>query len=161
MITTGVGTRFKEELFLGIHELSEGVDPDLVRAALYGPNADIGPSTNTYTTSGEIAGGVYPAGGILVPMTVVGVQGSPRNAGVQFNVPYLQPTNDLQLSPLGSVGIRGLMLYNSSKSNRNIFTLDFGEILTPDSNSGIAVRWGVGNVVSFNDVLIPILSGSL
>ncbi len=152
-ILTGAGYKFLEELTLGTHVLSEG-SPDTIKVALYGPSASISPALDQYTTTGEIAGGSYSAGGIAVPLTVVGRTGSARNGGVQFSeAAYIQPTSDLSLT-ISGVGIRGLLMYNASKSNRTIFTLDFGSTFTP--STGLSIPWGVGNVTSFDEVLIPI-----
>jgi hypothetical protein len=160
MITTGVGKKFREELPLGIHTLSEGT-PDVVKAALYGPLAEIGPDTDAYTSVGEIAAvGAYTAGGVAVPLTVVGAIGSDRNGGTQFDAfPYVQPTNDFTVTLSSAVGVRGIMLYNSSQSNRNIFTLDFGGVITPVS--GVAIPWAVADVVAITDVLVPLLDRAL
>lgn len=151
-IRTGMGKLFAEELPLGIHALSEGTD--VIKCAFYGPNADIGPNTDSYTTVGEIAGAGYTAGGPAVPLVVVGATGSGRNAGQQFEHPYIQPADDLTL-PVPSVGIRGCMLYNESQGNRNIFTLDFGQIQTPSVS--LIMRWGVAGVDDLRKVLIPLI----
>lgn len=156
MITSGVGKKFREELFLGVHALSEGAD--VLRVALYGPNADIGPDTDAYTVSGEVSGGGYTAGGVVALLTVVGATGSSRAAGPQFAYPYAQPTNDLEVSVTG-VAVRGVMLYNSSQNNRNIFTLNLGENITP--TEGLVIRWALSGVVAESHVLIPLLDRSL
>lgn len=157
MITNGVGKKFREEMLLGIHTLSEG-GADVVKAALYGPDADIGPDLDAYTSDGEIGDvGAYVSGGLPVSLTVVGATGSSRVGGPQFEVPYAQPTDDLEVSPLAGVGVRGLLLYNASQNNRNIFTLDFGETKSP--SAGLIVRWAVTDVVNFQDVLIPLVGG--
>lgn len=155
-IRTGVGNKFLEELPLGIHTLSE-TGADTIKMAAYGPNAVLTPNIDAYTTTGEIAGGGYTAGGIAVPLTMVGRLGSSRSGGVQFAFPYLQPTNDTTLSVSG-VGIRGIMLYNASQSNRNIFVLDLGATITPYSQ--LVLSWAVGDVVDEADVLIPLVGGT-
>ena len=152
-ITTGVGKLFLEELPLGIHTLSEGT-PDPIKCAFYGPNANINPVTPAYTTDGEISGAGYTAGGIAVPLTVVGRFGSARSAGTQFEHPYIQPTNDTTLSVAG-VAIRGCMLYNDSQSDRNIFTLDFGEARS--ASVSLILDWGLSGVDEFRKVLIPLI----
>lgn len=155
-IVTGVGYKFLEELPLGTHVLSEGT-PDTIKVALYGPDANLSPSLDQYTTTGEIAGGSYSAGGVTISggLIVVGRTGSARNGGVQFSESaYLQPATDLALT-ISGVGIRGLLMYNASKSNRTIFTLDLGATFTP--STGLAIAWGVAGVASYDEVLIPLL----
>ena len=51
------------------------------------------------------------------------------------------------------------MIYNTTVSNRNIFTLDFGQNLVPVV--GVKINWALGNVVNFSDVLIPLIGRSI
>jgi len=154
-ITTGAGKKFMEELPLGIHALSEGAPSDVIKVALYGPNAILAPTTDTYTASGEVSGGGYVAGGVIVAgLTIVGSAGSSRGGGPQFDDPYINPTADTSLF-VAAVGVRGLMMYNASQGNRNIFTLDFGATFSPAT--GILLKWGLSNIVDVNDVLIPLM----
>lgn len=156
-IETGMGKKFIEELPLGIHTLSEG-SPDIIRVALFGPNATLSTGTDAYSTAGEVNDGGYVAGGVVVPLTIVGKTGSVRNAAAQFSDPYINPTNNTTFLLNGASPIRGLMLYNESQANRNIFTLDFGESLSPSVS--LVLNWGLGNIVFFDDVLIPLLGRS-
>ena len=154
-IETGPGKKFLEELPLAIHTLSEGTPSDTLKIALYGPSANLHTGIDSYVTAGEVVGGGYSAGGItLTGMTMVGKTGSSRAGGVQFADAYLQPTDDTEISIAG-VGVRGLMMYNSSQGDRNIFTLDFGTTVTP--SFGINIAWGVAGVALRSDVLIPIV----
>jgi hypothetical protein len=104
-------TSFKEELFKGIQDLST----DTLYIALYTALADIGPDTTAYTTSGEITGTGYIAGGIAL-------------AGVTINTydgtVYINFSNAVW-SP-ASFTARGALIYNVSKANRSIAVLDFG-----------------------------------
>lgn len=152
-IITGVGKKFLEELPLGIHTLSEGT-PDTIKCALYGPDANLSPATEVYTSTGEVSGGGYSAGGAAVPLTVVGSAGSSRAGGVQFEHPYIQPTSDLTITVSG-VAVRGFMIYNASQSNRCMFVGDFGSSRTP--SSGIQFTWAVADVTQFSQVLIPLI----
>ncbi len=155
-ILTGAGKKFMEELPLGFHKLSEGSPSDTIRVALYGPIASISPQNDVYTTAGEVAGGSYVAGGQILTtgLIIVGRTGSLRAGGVQFDDPYIQPVDDTSIV-VSNVGVRGCMMYNASQSNRCMFTLDFGETLSP--SSGILLKWGVADVVQFTDTLIPIV----
>ncbi len=157
-ITTGVGKKFMEELPLGIHVLDEGSPSDVIKLALYGPNASLSSSNDAYTTDGEVSGGGYSAGGITITgLTIVGRSGSVRAGGVQFADPYIQPDDDATITIAG-VAVRGCMLYNSSKSNRNIFVMDFGSSFTPAV--GVTIPWAIGDVVAFSQTLIPLLAAT-
>ncbi len=148
-----------EELPLCIHTLAEG-DPssDTIKVALYGPNAILGPTIDTYTTTGEISGGGYSAGGNEVSLTIVGASGSSRGDGAQFSDPYINPVDDLSI-PASGVAVRGLMMYNASQGNRNIFTLDLGETLIPSDS--ITMAWNLAAVASLNEALIPLIGNTI
>lgn len=156
-ITNGVGSLFLEELPLGIHTLFDGAPNDVVKVALYGPNAILTPNLDTYIAGGEVSGGGYVAGGFVMTdgLTIVGRSGSARADGPQFAFPYMQPTIDMDIAVTG-IAIRGLMVYNSSQADRNILTLDFGGLFNP--STGLRLKWGLSNVVAEADVLVPLYS---
>ena len=158
-IITGIGLKFLEELPLGTHKLVEGSPTDTIKLAIYGPNAILSPSTDVYTTVGEVTGGGYSAGGVAVPLTLVGVSGSARAGGVQFSDgSYLQPTNNTNVPFAGSGAARGALLYNATQSNRTIFVLDLEATFVP--LVGMRFNWAVADVVNFTDVLVPLIGVS-
>lgn len=111
MITAGLTNSFKEELLLGVHDFRT----DVMKMALYTSSAVLGPSTTVYTTSGEVSGVGYTAGGeILVNVTVSLAQGI---AFVSFDNPtWIAAT----------FATRGALIYNSTKSNKSVGVLNFG-----------------------------------
>ena len=111
MITQTQTTSFKEELYEGIHDLLT----DTIKIALYTANADLGASTTVYTTDQEVAGTGYTAGGVTV--TNVTVESSGTTAYVSFDNPQWTGA---------SFTCRGALIYNSSKANRSIAVLNFG-----------------------------------
>jgi len=158
-IITGVGELFLEEILLGKHTLDEGSPTDALKCALFGPDASIGPTDDVYTTTKEVSGGGYTAGGVTLVLEVVGKTGSARSGGVQFaDGAYIQPTLITNISFTGAA-CRGIMIYNTSQSNRNIFTLDFGQNLIPVT--GVRINWAIADVVNFSDVLIPLIGRSV
>ena len=104
-------TSFKDELFKGIQELST----DTLYIALYTALADIGPDTTAYTTSGEITGTGYTAGGIA--LTGVTINTYDGTVYINFDNAVWNPA---------SFTARGALIYNTSKANRSIAVLDFG-----------------------------------
>jgi hypothetical protein len=111
MITQGQTTSFKEELYEGVHDLLT----DTLKIALYTAFADIGSSTTVYTTTNEVSGGGYTAGGET--LTGVTINASGNTAYVSFN----------NVSWAGATfTARGALIYNSSKANRSIAVLNFG-----------------------------------
>lgn len=103
-------TSFKAELYEGIHNLLT----DSLYIALYNGNADLNETTTAYTTSNEVSGGGYVAGGVL--MTGVTINTSGFTAYVDFN--------DVVFN--AAVTARCALIYNASKANRSIAVLDFG-----------------------------------
>lgn len=157
-ITTGIGRKFLEELPVGTHKLVDGT-PDTIKLAVYGPNANIGPATDVYTTVGEVSGGGYTAGGVAVPLSLVGRLGSSRVDGFQFTQgSYLQPTNNTDVPFAGAGAARGVLLYNATRSNRTIFVMDFGSNFVPAV--GMRFNWALGDVAVWRDVLIPLTGAS-
>lgn len=103
-------TSFKKELYEGVHNLTT----DVLKIALYTASADLNESTTAYSTSNEVTGTGYTAGG--VSMTGVTVSSDGFTAYVDFA--------DVVFG--AAVTARCALIYNSSKANRSIAVLDFG-----------------------------------
>jgi len=91
--------------------LTEGV----IKMALYTAEANLGPSTLVYTTSNEVVGTGYTAGGKVLTGVTVTVSGT--TAFVDFN--------DVEWDP-ASFTARAALIYNSSIGDTAIAVLDFG-----------------------------------
>jgi len=103
-------TSFKKELYQGIHDLST----DVLKIALYTANADLNAATTVYSTSNEVTGGGYVAGGAVLTGTTISSEG--YTAYVDFaNVVFG-----------ASVTARCALIYNFSQGNKAIAVLDFG-----------------------------------
>lgn len=103
-------TSFKAELYEGIHDLTT----DVLKIALYTASANLNESTTEYSSSNEVTGTGYVAGGVA--MTGVTVNSSGFTAYVGFdNVVFG-----------AAVTARCALIYNSSKADRAIAVLDFG-----------------------------------
>jgi hypothetical protein len=103
-------TSFKKELYEGIHDLTT----DDIYIALYTANADLNEATTVYTTSGEVTGTGYTAGGVA--MSGITINSSGFTAYVDFA--------DVVFN--ASVTARCALIYNSSQGNKAIAVLDFG-----------------------------------
>lgn len=110
-ITSAVCNSFKQELLGGIHDL----DTDVIKLALYTSSATLGASTTAYTTSNEVVGAGYSAGGNTLTGAAISLDGSV--AIVDFS--------DTTWSS-ATITARGALIYNSSKSNKAIAAIDFG-----------------------------------
>ena len=111
MIVQTQTTSFKAELYQGTHNLLS----DTLKMALYTSFASLIADTTVYTTTGEITGTGYTAGGNLVTGATVNTSG--YTAYVNFN--NVIWTNS-------SLMARCALLYNVSKGNKSICVIDFG-----------------------------------
>jgi hypothetical protein len=110
-------TSFKAELYQAVHNLTT----DTLKVALYNGNADLNETTTVYTTSNEVSGGGYVAGGVT--LTGVTINTSGYTAYVNFN----------NVNFSAAVTARCALIYNSSKGNKSIAVLDFGSDKTSTS----------------------------
>jgi hypothetical protein len=110
-------TSFKKELYQGIHDLST----DILKIALYTANADLNEATTVYTTTNEVTGGGYTAGGVVLTGTTINANG--YTAYVNFNNAAFN----------ASVTARCALIYNASQGNKSIAVLDFGSDKTSAS----------------------------
>jgi hypothetical protein len=101
---------FKTELLGGTHDL----DTDTIKIALFTSSATLGASTTAYSTSNEVSGTGYTAGGNTLAGAAISLSGS--TAIVDFT--------DTTWSS-ATITARGALIYNSSKADRAIAVLDF------------------------------------
>ena len=112
-ISQGMCSSFKQQLFLGEHDL----DTDTIKMALYISAATLDASTTVYSTSNEVSssGTNYTAGGNTLTGATVSLSGT--TAFVDFaDTSWTTAT----------FTARGALIYNSSKSDKAIAVLDFG-----------------------------------
>lgn len=103
-------TSFKTELYTGVHNLSTNT----LKIALYTANADLNEATTIYTTTAEVTGTGYVAGGVVLTGITINSSGSTAYidfADVVFNA---------------SVTARCALIYNVTQGNKSIAVLDFG-----------------------------------
>jgi hypothetical protein len=103
-------TSFKTQLYTGVHNLLT----DTLKIALYTANANLNEATTIYTTSGEVTGTGYTAGGVV--LTGVTINSSGFTAYVDFA--------DVVFN--ASVTARCALIYNVTQGNKAIAVLDFG-----------------------------------
>lgn len=110
-ISQALCTSFKEELLGGTHDL----DTDVIKIALFTSSASLDATTTTYSTSNEVTGTGYTAGGNT--LTGASITTSGTTAFVDFD--------DTTWSS-ATVTANGALIYNSSKADRAIAVLAFG-----------------------------------
>jgi hypothetical protein len=107
----GLTTSFKKEILLGQHNL----ETNTLKIALYTALATLDENTTEYTTTNEITGTGYTAGGKT--LSGVSVSTSGLIAFVSFDNVVWDPA---------SFTARGALIYNESVGNKSIAVLDFG-----------------------------------
>jgi hypothetical protein len=106
-------TVFKTNLLRGDEDFNTGT-PYTYKIALYEATADLGAETTVYTTTGEVVGAGYTAGGVvLTPFVPTSSNGT---AFISFN-PAVWTS--------ASFTTRGALVYNST-TNAAVFVLNFG-----------------------------------
>ena len=120
MITQSLCSSFKQQILLGEHDL----DTDVIKIALYTSAATLSAATTAYTTSDEVVGVGYTAGGNTLAGATVSLTGT--TAFVDFT--------DTTWTT-ATITARGALIYNSSKSDKAIAVLDFGADKTSTAGS--------------------------
>lgn len=122
MIQQGLTTSFKQEML----QAGQNLATDTLRMALYTAFSDIGPNTTAYTTTNEVSGTGYTAGGELVT-------GATISTDVQTGTVYVDFNNVSW--PGASFTARGALIYNVTAGNKSIAVLDFGSDKTFSSTN--------------------------
>lgn len=120
---------FKAELLLAVHDF-RATGGDTFKIALYSAAASIDANTTAYTTSGEITGTNYTAGGIALTNLGVATYNNTASSGTGF-VDFADAT-----FPNVTITARGALIYNTTPSadsntgsvlvNPAVAVLDFG-----------------------------------
>ena len=120
-ITQAMCTQFKKDVMLGLHDL----DSDTIKIALYTSSATLNATTDTYTTSNEVANGNgYTTGGVTLANASVIENGT---SGC-FDADNPEWTS-------ASFTARGALIYNDTDGDRAIAVLDFGGDFTVSSGT--------------------------
>ena len=125
MIQQGLTNSFKQEMLQGEQNLLT----DTLKMALYTAFSDIGQLTTAYTTTNEVVGSGYTAGGV----TLTGVTLNTQTTGPDAGTVYVNFDN---VSWPGADFIaRGALIYNATNGNKSVAVLDFGSDKTFSATS--------------------------
>lgn len=113
-ITQAMCTSFKVELMTATHNFTTSTG-DVFKIALYTSSATLDASTTAYTSTNEVSGTGYTAGG----NTLTNV--TPTSSGTTAFTDFADTTWST-----ATITARGALIYNSSKSNKAVCVLDFG-----------------------------------
>lgn len=119
-ITQSIPTSFKSEILSGTH-----LSTDTYKIALYTSSATLNATTTAYTTTNEVSGAGYTAGGATLSGFSVTTSGTTA---------ILDFTSDPSWAS-ATITARGAMIYNSTKANKAVYVLDFGADKTSTSGT--------------------------
>ena len=120
-ITQAMCTSFKEDLFNKLQDL----EADTIKIALYTSSATLGAATTAYSTTNEIVGTGYTAGGVTLTSATVATSGT--TAYVDFDNPEWTSA---------TFTARGALIYNDTTAGDNsVAVLDFGGDFTVSSGT--------------------------
>jgi hypothetical protein len=129
--TAGICNSFKTEIFSAVHNLAT----DVIKIALYTSASTLIPSTTTgYTTSNEVVGTGYTAGGVTATGNIVQLNTNTA-AFTLSNVSWASST----------ITACYALVYNSSKSNKAMAIIDFGGTFT-DTNGTFTIPMPAASV---------------
>ena len=119
-ITQAMCTSFKSEILQEGHQLAT----DTIKIALYTSSANLGAGTTAYSTSNEISGTGYTAGGVTLTNKAVSTTGTTAHFDAD------DPTWTSASFPAN-----GALIYNSTNSDKAIAVLAFGGDFTVASGT--------------------------
>ena len=113
-ISQAMCTSFKQELLEAVHnfKISGG---DTFKIALYTSSASLGAGTTAYTTSNEVSGTGYTAGGNTLTRV------DPSSSGTTALTDFANSTWSSS-----TITARGALIYNDTDSDKAVAVLDFG-----------------------------------
>ena len=110
-ISQAMCTSFKADLL----NKEQDLDADTIKIALYTSSASLGASTTAYSTTNEITGTGYTAGGVTLGSTTVATSGTTA---------YFDAADPSWTS--ASFTANGALIYNDTNSDKAIAVLAFG-----------------------------------
>ena len=127
--TQSMCTSFMGELLTATHNF--GTAPiraastaDTFRGALYLASATINASTTVYSTTGEVTGTGYSAGGVVVTNGTAPIA---TNASSTAGVAYWTPSASLTYTAVTlTTAFDAVLIYNSTQSNKAVSVHTFG-----------------------------------
>ena len=131
-ILQAIATSFKAEILQGIHDSA-----DTYKIALYTSAATLGATTTEYSATNEVSGTGYTAGGQVL---------SGFNVTTSGITAILDFTTDPSWAN-ATITARGALIYNSSKTNKAVYVLDFGSDIS-STNGVFTVTFPTPDAVS-------------
>ena len=133
-ITQAIPDSYKTDIFAGVHTSS-----DVYKMALYTSTVTMDKTTAAYSATNEVVGAGYTAGGTTMTGFSVTLSG---------DTAVMDWTTDPSWAT-ATITARGALIYNSSKSNKAVYVIDFStdktstagtftvQLPTPDATNGL------------------------
>lgn len=116
-------TSFMEQLLTGTHNFTPSTG-DSFKAALYLASATVNASTTAYSSTGEVTGTNYTAGGVAVTN---GTAPASTNASATAGTAYWTPSASITYTNVTlTTAFDAVLIYNSSKSDKAVSVHTFG-----------------------------------
>ena len=121
--TQSMCTSFMQQLMTATHDFTTGTG-DTFKGALYESTSTYNAATTAYSTSGEVVGTGYVAGGVAVTN---GTSPLSTNTTSTAGVAYWTPTASLVYTTVTlTTAFDAVLIYNSTKSNKAVSVHTFG-----------------------------------
>ena len=121
--TQAMCTSFMQELMTATHNFTTGTG-NTFKAALYLASATVNASTTAYSSTGEVTGTNYTAGGVAVTN---GTSPSSTNTSSTAGVAYWTPTASITYTNVTlTTAFDAVLIYNSSASDKAVSVHTFG-----------------------------------
>lgn len=121
--TQAMCTSFMQELMTATHNFTTGTGNSF-KAALYLASATVNASTTAYSSTGEVTGTNYTAGGVAVTN---GTSPASTNTSATAGVAYWTPTASITYTNVTlPTAFDAVLIYNSSASNKAVSVHTFG-----------------------------------
>lgn len=137
-ITQAMCTSFKQALLDGEMDFSSNT-AQTFKIALYTSSASLDAATAAYTTSNEVSGTGYSAGGNTLTIST-----NPTNGGSGTTV-FLSFSNTTWTS--STITARGALIYKSGGTNPSVAVLDFGSDKS-SSNGDFQIQFPTADATS-------------
>lgn len=121
--TQAMCTSFMQELMTATHNFTTG-SGNSFKAALYLASATVNASTTAYSSTGEVTGTNYTAGGVAVTN---GTSPLSTNTSATAGVAYWTPTASITYTNVTlTTAFDAVLIYNSSASDKAVSVHTFG-----------------------------------
>lgn len=121
--TQAMCTSFMEQLLTGTHNFTTGTG-DTFKAALYLASATVNAATTAYSSTGEVTGTNYTAGGVTVTN---GTSPASTNSSATAGTAYWTPSASITYTNVTlTTAFDAVLIYNSSKSDKAVSVHTFG-----------------------------------